>query len=281
MLGSHYYHEIIRKTIISFGTLFNNVSIKHYDKDDQNVIDEMRVPLAYAPRQKFLARLPQQSELNKSVAITLPRMSFEMTSLQYDPSRKTGVTQTFKALEGENLRKVFMPVPYNIGFELNIYCKLNDDALQIVEQILPYFQPALNVTIDLVSSIGEKRDTPIVLNSVSFVDDYEGDFTTRRALIYTLSFTAKTYLFGKVSDNSDGLIRKVQVDTYTNTDPVTAKREMRYTVTPKAKEDKNNDGVINTVDDALLGPQDDFGFSEGFEFFTDGRSYNVGQDADL
>src|SRR5210317_846967 len=150
MLGSHYYHEIIRKTIISFGTLFNNVLIKHYDKDDQNVIDEMRVPLAYAPRQKFLARLTQQSELNKSVAITLPRMSFEMTSLQYDPSRKTGVSQTFKALEGENLRKVFMPVPYNIGFELNIYCKLNDDALQIVEQILPYFQPALNVTIDLV-----------------------------------------------------------------------------------------------------------------------------------
>ena len=107
--------------------------------------------------------------------------------------------------------------------------------------------------------------------NVSFVDDYEGDFATRRALIYTLNFTAKTYLFGKIADNATGLIKKVEVDYYTNTDPTTAKREMRYTVTPKAVEDKNNDGVINTVDDALLGPGDDFGFSEGLEFFQDGK----------
>ena len=280
MLGNYSYHEIIRKTIIGFGTLFNNIYIKHYDKDDTNVIDEMRVPLAYAPRQKFLARLTQQSDLNKSVAITLPRMSFEMVSLQYDTSRKTGVTQSFKASDGVNLKKVFMPVPYNIGFELSIYCKLKDDALQIVEQILPYFQPSLNLTIDLVNAIGEKRDVPVVLNSVSFTDDYEGDFSTRRALIYTLSFTAKTYIFGPIADTTDGLIKKVQVDTYTNTNRNTATREVRYTVTPKALEDKNNDGVINTVDDALLGPSDDFGFSEDWEFFTDSRSANrsLGQD---
>lgn len=173
-----------------------------------------------------------------------------------------------------------MPVPYNIGFELSIYCKLNDDALQIVEQILPYFQPSLNLTIDLVNAIGEKRDVPVVLNSVSFTDDYEGDFSTRRALIYTLSFTAKTYIFGPIADTTDGLIKKVQVDTYTNTNRNTATREVRYTVTPKALEDKNNDGVINTVDDALLGPSDDFGFSEDWEFFTDSRSANrsLGQD---
>lgn len=280
MLGNYYYHEIIRKTIIGFGTLFNDISIRHYDKDDTNVIDELRVPLAYAPRQKFLARLTQQSDLNKSVAITLPRMSFEMVSLQYDASRKTGVTQSFKASDGTNLKKVFMPVPYNIGFELSIYCKLNDDALQIVEQIIPYFQPSLNVTINLVESIGEKKDVPIVLNNISFTDDYEGDFSTRRALIYTLSFTAKTYLFGPVADSTDGLIKKVQVDTYTNTDTIRATREVRYTVTPKALEDKNNDGVINSVDDALLGPSDDFGFSEDWEFFTDSKNYNtvLGQD---
>ena len=273
MLGSHYYHEIMRKTIVSFGTLFNQIYLKHYDGQTGNVIDEMRVPLAYAPRQKFLARLTQQSELNKAVAISLPRMSFEMTSLTYDGTRKTGMTQTFKAIDtaSSTMRKVFMPVPYNIGFELNVYCKLNDDALQIVEQILPFFQPSLNVTIDLVKSIGEKRDVPIVLNNVSFVDDYEGDFSTRRALIYTLNFTAKTYLFGKIADNATGLIKKVEVDYYTNTNPVTAKREMRYTVTPKATEDKNDDGVIDTIDDALLGPGDDFGFSEGLEFFQDGK----------
>ena len=196
-----------------------------------------------------------------------------MTSLTYDGTRKTGMTSTFKAVDtaSSTMRKVFMPVPYDVGFELNIYCKLNDDALQIVEQILPFFQPSLNVTIDLVSAIGEKRDIPIVLNGVSFVDDYEGDFSTRRALIYTLNFTAKTYLFGKIADNAEGLIKKVQVDTYTQTNPATAKREMRYTVTPKATTDLNADNVIDTVDDALVGPGDDFGFSEGLEFFQDGK----------
>ena len=99
--------------------------------------------------------------------------------------------QTFKTCgNGGTIKKVYMPVPYNIGFQLNIMTKLQDDALQIVEQILPNFQPSFNLTVDLVDSIGEKRDIPIVLDSVSFTDDYEGDFSTRRNLIYTLNFTA-------------------------------------------------------------------------------------------
>ena len=138
-----------------------------------------------------------------------------------------------------------MPVPYNIGFQLNILSKLNDDSLQILEQILPVFQPHFNLTIDLVESIGEKRDIPIILESVSFQDDYEGSFDTRRALIHTLNFTAKTYLFGPIADSSDGLIRKVQVDMYADTNRATARREMRYTVEPIAKVDKNDDGVID------------------------------------
>ena len=174
-----------------------------------------------------------------------------------------------------------MPVPYNVGFELNILTKLNDDALQIVEQILPYFQPSFNVTIDLISSIGEKRDVPIVLDSISFQDDYEGDFSTRRALIYTLRFTAKTYLFGPVADSSEGLIKKVQVDYHANTNRQTAKREMRYTATPKALTDKNNDGVVNAADDALLGPDDDFGFNEITTFFSDSKSYSPTQQKDI
>ena len=129
-----------------------------------------------------------------------------------------------------------MPVPYNIGFELNIMSKLNDDALQIIEQILTIFSTTFQLTVDLVDSIGEKRDIPIILESVGFQDDYEGNFDTRRSLIYTLQFTAKTYLFGPIADSSDGLIRKVQVDMYTSTDVKTAKREMRYTVTPTAKD---------------------------------------------
>tara|TARA_B100001769_G_C21971399_1_gene522524 strand:- start:92 stop:889 length:798 start_codon:yes stop_codon:yes gene_type:complete len=265
MLGTYYYHEIVRKTIISFGTLFNDISIRHKDSGG-STFSEMKVPLAYGPSQKFLARLEQQADLNKPVAITLPRMSFEMNSIQYDSARKLGVTQTFKASDGTNLKKVFMPVPYNIGFELNILAKLNDDALQIVEQILPFFQPSFNLTVDLVNAIGEKRDIPIILDSMNFQDDYEGDFSTRRALIYTLGFTAKTYLFGPVPSSSSGLIKKVQVDVAADTNTKTAKREMRYTVVP---------------DPTTAGPDDDFGFSETSSFFSDGKSYSPTQQKDV
>jgi len=282
MLGTYYYHEIMRKTIVAFGTLFNQINIRHDDASG-NTYSDLKVPLAYGPSQKFLARLEQQEDLNKPVQITLPRMSFEMNNIQYDSTRKTGITQTFKAVDKDTsaVKKVFMPVPYNIGFELNILSKLNDDALQIVEQILPYFQPSFNVTIDLISSIGEKRDVPIVLDSISFQDDYEGDFSTRRALIYTLRFTAKTYLFGPVADSSEGLIKKVQVDYYADTNTQTAKREVRYTATPKALTDKNNDGVINEADDALLTADDDFGFNETTTFFSDSKTYSPTQQTDL
>ena len=126
----------------------------------------------------------------------------------------------------------------------------------------------------MIDSIGEKRDILIILESVGFQDDYEGNFDTRRALIHTLQFTAKTYLFGPVADTTDGLIRKVQVDMYTSTDTKTAKREVRYTVTPTSKVDRNNDGVINEEDHKLLQPGDDFGFSETTEFFADAKNFS-------
>ena len=265
MLGTYYYHEIIRKTIVSFGTVFNGIVIKHKDGSGDD-FSEIKVPLSYGPAQKFLARLEQQADLNKPVQISLPRMSFEMNNVAYDPSRKTGVTQTFKTSDGTNMKKVYMPVPYNLGFELSIMCKLNDDALQIVEQILPYFQPAFNLTVDLVEAIGEKRDIPIQLNSVSFQDDYEGDFATRRALIYTLQFSAKTYLFGPVAESSEGLIKKVIIDTAMDTNTVTAKREMRYTVEP---------------DPITAQPGDDFGFSETTSFFGDAQDYSPTRQTDI
>jgi hypothetical protein len=265
MLGTYYYHHIIRKTIIAFGTVFNQIYIKHQDANDQPY-SELRVPLAYGPMQKFLARIQQQGDLNKPVQTTLPRMSFEMTSIRYDPTRKVTVTQSFKASDGQNLKKVYMPVPYNIGFELSIFTKLNDDTLQIIEQILPYFQPAFTLTVDLVDSIGEKRDIPLNLDDISFKDDYEGDFSERRALIYTLKFTAKTYLFGPIADTTEGLIRKVQVDMYTSTDTVNAKREMRYIAEP---------------DPIDAGPDDDFGFNENWEFFNDSKTYSPTQQMDI
>ena len=269
MLGTYFYHQILRKTVVSFGTIFNDIRIRHKSSTSQPG-GELRVPLAYGPMQKFLARLEQQPELNRAVQITLPRMSFEMTNISYDPTRKSGITQTFKGSDGTNLRKVFMPVPYNIGFELNILVKLNDDALQIIEQILPFFQPSFNLTIDLVDSIGEKRDIPVVLDNISFQDDYEGDFSTRRALIYTLSFTSKTYLFGPVADTTDGLIKKVQVDYYADTNQQTAKREVRYAATPKALQDYNSDNTA-TLREALTKSKTRFAVNDSSNFAVGNR----------
>tara|TARA_R100001460_G_scaffold10207_1_gene24130 strand:- start:2190 stop:3038 length:849 start_codon:yes stop_codon:yes gene_type:complete len=282
MLGNYFYHEIIRKTVIAFGTLFNDIHVRH---DDQagNVLSELKVPVAYGPRQKFLARITQQPDLNKATQITLPRMSFEITNISYDSTRKAGITQTFKAKDVNNnqMKKVFMPVPYNLGFELNILVKLQDDGLQILEQILPFFQPAFTLSIDLVKSIGEKRDVPMVLNGIQQQDDYEGDFSTRRALIYTLSFTAKTFMFGHIADTPEGLIRKVQLDYYSDSNTQTAKRVQRYTVVPKAKKDYNEDNVIDTADEPFIEPGDDFGFTETSTFFGDSKDFAPNRGVDI
>ena len=246
--------------------IFNNISVKSKDADG-DTFSEIRVPLSYGPTQKFLARLEQQESLNKPVAITLPRISFEMNSLKYDPSRKTGIAQTFKSVGSDDkTKKVYMPIPYNIGFELNIMTKFNDEVLQIVEQILPFFQPSFTVTVDMTDVIDEKKDVPIVLDSVSFRDDYEGDFSTRRLILYTLQFTAKTYLFGPISDSTDSLIRKVQVDMYTDTNTQTAKREMRYTVQP---------------DPVTAEPDDNWSFDEDWQYLGDAKEYSPVQQSDI
>ena len=189
----YFYHEILRRTVIGFGTLFNDINIRHTDSTD-NTVSELKVPLAYGPTQKFLARLEQAADLNKPTQLSLPRMSFEMIGLSYDPARKVTSTQTFiSALESDKkkARKTFMPVPYNMAFELSVYTKLNDDMLQIVEQILPYFQPAYNLTIDLVDQIGEKRDIPVVFEGITMSDDYEGNYQTRRSLSLYLKIYCK------------------------------------------------------------------------------------------
>ena len=243
----YFYNEILRRTIISFGTLFNGITVK---QDDSTI----KVPLAYGPTQKFLARLEQTPDLNKSTAITLPRMSFEFTGLTYDPSRKVTTTQTFTVKDpttGKDSKKAYLPVPYNMAFELAIMCKLNDDALQITEQILPYFQPAYNVTVTLVESIKEKRDIPIVLENITMQDDYEGDFTQRRVLLYTLRFTAKTYLFGPVSDASKDIIKKSTVN-YRGGKALPGQRDVTYSVAPRAIKNYTGDVVTNLASDILI-----------------------------
>ena len=246
----YFYNEILRRTIISFGTLFNGITVKQENST-------IKVPLAYGPTQKFLARLEQSPDLNKSTAMTLPRMSFEFTGLTYDPSRKVTTTQRYTVkdpVDGKETSKVFMPVPYNMQFELAIMCKLNDDALQITEQILPYFQPAYNVTVNLVGAINEKRDIPIILENITMQDDYEGDFTQRRVLLYTLRFTAKTYMFGPVTSATKDIIKKSTVTYLSGSDRSTAHRDVTYSVKPRAV--KNYTGnvaiIANLADDISL-----------------------------
>ena len=278
----YFYNEILRRTIISFGTLFNAISIKQEGSD-------IRVPLAYGPTQKFLARIEQSPDLNKPMAITLPRMSFEFTGLTYDPSRKVTTTQQFKVKDpnsSTDVKKSFMPVPYNMAFELSIYCKLNDDALQIIEQILPYFQPQYNLTVELVEEIKEKRDVPIVLENITIDDQYEGDFTQRRVLLYTLRFTAKTYLFGPASSASKDIIKKSTVSLLTGKDITNTKREVTYSVTPRAIRDYTGEVATNIsadittatktfeVDDASVLTANTYVDLEGEELFIKSISGN-------
>lgn len=285
----YFYNEILRRTVISFGTLFNNIAIKHTNSSDQ-VVSVIKVPLAYGPTQKFLARLNQSPDLNKPTSLTLPRMSFEFTGLTYDPSRKVTTTQTFTVKDpndGEETKKAYMPVPYNMQFELSIMTKLNDDALQIVEQILPYFQPSYNLTVELIESIKEKRDIPIILENITMQDDYEGDFSTRRVLLYTLRFTAKTYLFGPVSSATKDIIKTAKVSYLTGTDLTNTTREVVFTATPRAiknytgtivtnlSKDITTTDVLITVDDASSILEKTYLDIEGEEVYVKLKSGNV------
>ena len=238
MLGTYSYHEIFRKTIVAFGTLFNNIELRRQD-------EVMKVPLAYGPKDKFLARLDQVPDpTNKRVQITLPRIGFEITGVNYDSARKVSPTQKIKVASTSTKNKnVFMPVPYNIGFELAIISKNQEDGLQILEQILPVFQPHYNLAVKLLPEMSEIRDIPVVLNNIDYEDSYEGDFATRRAIIYTLTFTAKTYLYGPVTEPKT--IKKANVEYYTNTDVNKAPREVRYQATPTSLQDR--DGVVVTT----------------------------------
>ncbi len=265
MFGTHFYNEGMRKLTIAFGQIFNNIILQNKSSTGA-ITKRYKVPLAYAPKEKFLVRLDEQANLeNREFAITLPRMGFEITGLSYDSSRKLNkMNKLIRVKDGETGKIQnynWNPVPYNINFSLYSFTATAENGLQIIEQILPWFQPEYTVTIKVVPEMDIVRDVPIVLNSVQYEDSYTGDFTRRRAVIYTLNFTAKTYLYGPM--NKQGVIKKVQSDLHT--DLPDASREERVTVVPNP-----------TTADA----DDDFGFTTTIGFFDDGKSYNpkTGQD---
>ena len=268
MLGQQFYNETMRKVVVAFGTMFNDISLVRTNNAGE-VAQTMKVPLAYGPKQKWLARLREDPNLTKKVAVTLPRIGFEIQNISYDSSRKLNSIQKFKKVnnsgDGKTMSQQYMPVPYNMDFELAVMAKNSDDALQIVEQILPFFQPDYTVTLNDNSAMGTTRDVPIVLTNVGYEDNYESDMITRRAIIYTLSFSAKFYLYGPVTDQK--VIKTVQVDQYTDSKVNAPKREQRYSVTPNP--------VTADADD-------DFGFNETTSFFEDAKNYDetTGTDTD-
>ena len=268
MFGSHFYNEGIRRLTIAFGQLFNNVIVQNKSSTGA-VTKRYRVPLAYAPKEKFLVRLDEQSNLdNRQFAQKLPRMGFEMTGLSYDSARKINKMQKFRQVktgeDGKVLNFNYTPVPYNVNYTLNIFTATAENGLIIVEQILPFFQPDFTVTINMVPDLGIKRDVPIILNDVNYEDSYDGTFTTRRAVIYTLNFTAKTYLFGPMSNQK--VIKEVQDDLYADTN----------TGADKTREER----IIITPNPANADADDDFGFTTQILNFSDGKKYNPKTDTD-
>ena len=265
MFGNYFYNESMRRMTIAFGQIFNNIQIKRKDSTG-TVIQSIPVPLAYAPKEKFLVRLDQQASLeNREFAITLPRMGFEITGISYDGSRKLTRVQKYKTVktgaEGKILNYNYTPVPYNISYGLYVFTATAESGLQIIEQILPYFQPDYTVTVNAIPEMNIKRDVPIVLNGVQYEDSYSGDFTQRRAVIYSLTFTAKTYLFGPTSTQK--VIKETQADIYTDLPEST--REERVIVVP---------------DPTSADADDDFGFTTTIQTFADSKTYNTETDSD-
>ena len=241
MLGQYYYHQIFRKSIIAFGTIFNNILIKRKDpqRKDPDNLEVFKVPIQYGPAAKYLAMIAAEpTPERQSMQISLPRISFEIRGLNYDTGRKLVPTQFSRTVpnegtdaEGKPVQySQYLPVPYNLEIEMSIISKNQDDGLQILEQVLPNFHPSMNVSIVIIDETHEERDIAIVLNSVGYTDDYEGDYNSRRTLVWTLNFTVKTYLFGPVSAQKD--IRKVTLDY--RSDIVRRPAELRYSAEAKS-----------------------------------------------
>ena len=302
MFGTYFYHQTSRKMVVAFGTLFNNIEVRRTDSADA-VVEVIKIPLSYGPKDKMLVRISQDPNLNPKVALTVPRMGFELTSMTYDGARKLNTMGRNVKKGTTGLKKQFNPVPYNWDFSLYVFVKNAEDGTQILEQILPFFTPDFTVTMTLVSSMSIKMDIPLALTSVTSEDTYEGDFASRRSIIWTLSFIMKGFLYPSVTDNA-AVITSSVVDTHlmsaaTAADPIYIIAEdstpygINYMILDKheiddatrirmlteASEDASSAGQTvsrTTVEPTATGAltDDDFGFSETFEFFPHGETHD-------
>jgi T4-like virus Myoviridae tail sheath stabiliser len=253
-----FYNRSIKNVIIAFGTIFSNIELRRYDSNN-SIIQTQKVPIHYANRDRLLSRALEVSDLEKDTLIgqRYPQMAFSMEGMSYDKDRKLNTLNKLYSCSVDGKSSTLVPVPYTLDFELNIITISNDDMLQIVEQIVPYFTPTF--TIKIVSIIGfPSTEVPITLNGINIQDNYDGSYVSEtREIIYTLRFSAAANVFGSVTDNSGKLIRSIIINLNTDMSNIGASV---LSVKPVAKTDKNNDGLINDADSLLLTPTDDFGF---------------------
>ena len=202
MLGNdHFYNRTIRKVVVAFGTMFNDIHLVRYNKAGTTSYEKFKVPLNYGAKEKYITRINSDPTLTKSIATTVPRMSFDITGMSYDTARKLPSTvRNFAANNATTVKTQFVPVPYDFTFSLSIYVRNTEDGTQILEQILPFFTPDFNVTINFIPSMGKKYDMPVILNSVNTTTDYEGDMMSTRLITWDLEFTAKAYIWPPVID---------------------------------------------------------------------------------
>ena len=280
LYNEYFYHKTIFKSVATFGTLFNDITVKRKTSDG-NTVKELKVPLSYGPRSKFLSKIEVQNSdgsVNKNTAITLPRLSFEMSGFSYDSQRKlNSLGIRYNTTQDDKEKSMYNPVPYNIGFSLNVYVEHFDEGLQIIEQIVPFFSPYLNIPSKLVyDDMGIVDDVPVLLNGVSLEESYEGQFEDRRVIMWNLDFTLKTNIFKPIKDSD--LIR--QVETNIVSTPINESGEITSEEVQQAEESgvktktTTKPGLTSqgepttkqseTIDKELINSDDNYGFIEDF-----------------
>jgi len=262
-------HHITRKFVVAFGSLFNDIWIERRVKSTEELQKNILIPLSYAPKEKWLVKIKQDPNLTRErLAIIMPRISFNLTNMSYDPDRKLQSTITNQMPVSNTQKNIqYVPVPYDFNFSVYVLADNMEDGLQIVEQILPFFTPEFTLTINIMEELGIKQDVPVILNSSNIEDNFDTDFDDKRMIVWTLDFTLKGYVYGPVREQ--GIIRRVIVDTHIPqggdqlgiTDEQVAKtpRHVRVTVDP---------------DPIDASPDGEFGFKETIEEFNDNKKRN-------
>jgi hypothetical protein len=249
MLGNaHFYNRTIRKIVVGFGTMFNDILLTRYSKDGATAHEITKVPLNYGAKEKYLVRINSDPSLTKSIATTVPRMSFNLDGLSYDSGRKQQTTMQNFGFSSGSFKTQYAPIPYNFDFSLSIYVRNTEDGTQILEQILPFFTPDFTITMDFIASMDQTYDMPVILNSVTPEVDYEGDFMNTRLIIWNLSFTAKAYIWPPVKAPTGKMITQANVNIYTDSTNLDAQKVYVNFATGK--------GVYTTGEDVFVEARD-------------------------